>query len=125
MKFIMGSINYIERRAVQLCCLILTFLLIMIFHGRPLPSKTQSCQVAQRECKWSGDELQNGPNNKEMIILEIKYSKIAILRKLTIFLTQALTKIKKLTTTYTKFQRNFLSCLHLLSYVLYNVLLTM
>ena len=41
-------------------------------NGRPSPLKIQSFQIAQTEHKWSSDELQNGSNDKEMIILKIK-----------------------------------------------------
>ena len=41
-------------------------------YGRPLPLKIQSCRIAQTEHKWSSDELRNGSNDKEMIILKIK-----------------------------------------------------
>ena len=34
--------------------------------------KIRSCQIAQTKRKWSSDELRNGSNNKEMIILKIK-----------------------------------------------------
>ena len=40
--------------------------------ARPLPPKIRSCQIAQTKRKWSSDELRNGSNNKEMIILKIK-----------------------------------------------------
>ena len=35
-----------------------------------LPPKIQLCQIAQT--KWSSDELGNGSNSKEMILLKIK-----------------------------------------------------
>ena len=41
-------------------------------YGRPLPPKTQSCQIAQTKYKWSSDELGNGSNNKGMMVLKIK-----------------------------------------------------
>ena len=44
----------------------------MLVYGRPLPPKIQSCQIAQTKRKWSGNELRNGSNNKEIIILKIK-----------------------------------------------------
>ena len=48
-------------------------------YGRPLPpTKIRSCQIAQTKRKWSRDELRNGSNNKEMIILKIKYSLVVL-----------------------------------------------
>ena len=45
---------------------------LFFYHGRPLPPKIQSSQIAQTKRKWSSDELQIGSKNKEMIILKIK-----------------------------------------------------
>ena len=38
--------------------------------GNLLPPRIQSYQIVQTKRTWSSDELRNGSNNKEMIILK-------------------------------------------------------
>ena len=58
--------------------LVLNFVQLFSY-GRLFPPKLQSCQIAQTKCNWSSDELQNGSNNKGMIILKIKINSLVVL----------------------------------------------